>query len=422
MDESGRAATEAGRVVEEAFLSPRVVDSATLAEFAESLGELLRRAAEQREHLRRTVAEGESVASNLRDATSQATEKLRPAAKLMPALEQRLSQAEQLIKTAGDAAGTLERTVFDAAKAASGEGLAAAQAAQRAIEQSLERARDVEARLGQLAQRADMAVELLNAECRQRLESAASHAQDVLGTMIAEIDTRADGAVARITSLIEERQAAAEAAMAEPLSLGGSSDGPADSATVQAHDIGPEIERLTEELRPRLTTEIAAGVRKEIDGLIDSVREQVGQRGRYLDERSRALDERAQRIEARATEAVELATAAEARLEAVRRELALTDERGREIAGAAGQALSAFDDELAQRMHAVREMMEQLASVTGTTAASNLPGGAAAPDEGPAHAPAATVESKPAREPGFMRIDRPLHGDTSAGLPGRLKF
>ena len=446
MGETGRAATETERVVDEVFLSPRVVDSATFAEFAESLGELLRRAAEQREHLRRTVAEGESVASTLRDSTSQATEKLRPAAKLVPAIDQKLSLVEEMLVRADEATRSLERCVGEATKAASGDGIAAARQAQQAIDQSLSRARELEGRLGQLAQRAEMAVELLNTECKGKLDTAASHAQDVLGTLVAEIDTRAERALERLTALIDERKDAAEAALTEALAVGARAADSALEADAAMDETTAAVSAEDEAAAAELVA--AARAREEIEALLDALREQVRERrqtveavsqeaedrvaaelgaaARAREEVESLLDslraqarERALDIERGSDEAEQRAAAAEARLAIVRQELASVDARGREIAAAANQALAAFDEELAGRMHAVREMMEQLASISGGEA--RTPDAPPRPDGAPA--PTATVESKPLREPaGFVRIDRPVGSETPAGLPGHLKF
>ncbi len=402
MNENERAAAVADRVVEEAFLSPRVVDAATLSEFAGSLGELIRRAAEQREHLRRTVAEGENVAATLRDATGQAGEKLRPALKLIPTIDQKLAQAEQAMSRAAEAAQTAERAAGEAARAVTAEGAVALRAAQAALDEALERARVLESRLGQLSHRAEEAIERLDRECRERLDAAARHAQDVLGTTVAEIDARAEQTLERLGSLIEDRRAAAEAALAEPLAIGRPRAGGGESAEPPA-PCGLDPDRVL------AATQDA---REEVESLMQAARAQVREHIGSLEAEARRAEQRAAEAGARAHEADSLAAAAEERLAAVRRELASVDQRGREIASMASQALAAFDDELTGRMHAVREMMEQLASLTSERTqdqtATALP-------------PAQATEPKPAREPAFIRIDRPTHAE-APGLPGRLRI
>ncbi|HZW09800.1 MAG TPA: hypothetical protein VFF69_07845 [Phycisphaerales bacterium] len=398
MHENEHAAAAAQQAVEQAFLSPRVVDAATLAEFGESMRELIRHAAEQRELLRLTLAESGTVSATLREASAQATEKLRPAAKLVPTIDHKLAQAEQALARAAQAIEAAERAAGQAAKTAADEGVAAVRGAHRALDEAMERARGLEARLGRLTDGAESAVQRLETECKSRLEGAARHAHDLLGTIVGELDSRAEQAIHRLSALVDERRAAAEAALGAPLSIGGArSDAPqpadvdqaAEAATLLGHaqEARAEIETLFASLKSRARAEITSLEAEAIDA-----------------------EQRAAHAAAKVHETEELARAAEARLSAVRRELAAVDDRGREIATMASQALAAFDQELSARMHAVREMMEQLASVTN-----------GAPHAPPANAALAATEVKPPRDAAFVRIDRPMHGD-SPGLPGRLRI
>jgi hypothetical protein len=418
MHEHEQAAAAADQVVEQTFLSPRVVDAATLAEFGESLSELLRRAAEQRELLRLTVTEGENVSATLRDTTGQAAEKLRPALKLLPTIEQKLAQADQAVTRATHAAETAERAAGRAAQAAADEGVATLQAAQRALDAAMERARTLEGRLGQLSQRAEAALLRLDSECKSRLDTAANHAQDVLGSLVAELDSHAERTLEHLSGLIDERRAAAEAALAEPLSVGAPHEGDPDprpptdatTTTAPADDATGLLARAEE-------------TRATIEAMFVSLRSRAGEEIASLEAEAVDAEQRAAAATAKVHETEELARAAEARLEAVHRELTAVDERGREIAVMATHALTAFDEELAARMHAVREMMEQLASVTnGQAEAKAAPAQSGPIQSAPTHAaPAQSAEVKPAREAAFIRIDRPAQSDTP-GLPGRLQI
>jgi hypothetical protein len=422
MHEHEQAAAAADQVVEQTFLSPRVVDAATLAEFGESLSELLRRAAEQRELLRLTVTEGENVSATLRDTTGQAAEKLRPALKLLPTIEQKLAQADQAVTRATHAAETAERAAGRAAQAAADEGVAALQAAQRALDAAMERARTLEGRLGQLSQRAEAALLRLDSECKSRLDTAAKHAQDVLGSLVAELDSHAERTLEHLSGLIDERRAAAEAALAEPLSVGAPHEGdpdprpPTDATTIATTTTAPADDATGLLARAEET-------RAAIEAMFASLRSRAGEEIASLEAEAVDAEQRAAAATAKVHETEELARAAEARLEAVHRELTAVDERGREIAVMATHALTAFDEELAARMHAVREMMEQLASVTnGQAEAKPAPAQSGPIQSAPAHAaPAQSAEVKPAREAAFIRIDRPAQSDTP-GLPGRLQI
>lgn len=409
-------------VIEEVFLSPRVVDGGLLSEFADSLRGLLEGAADQRERLRAAVTAGEEVTETLDKTAAKAGEKLRPAVKLLPTIDQKLAQAEAALTRAKEAAQKAEEAAGKAAKTeadelaraavreANEEGAAVLHQAKEAFEATLERTRKLEARLDQLTQRAEMAVESLDTECTDRLDGAALHAQDVLGTMVAEVDARAEVAIARLTALVEDRRAAAEAAVGEAIEIGSpvdddaaqmASDDSVRNATAAAAEAGADIDTLLAAIKAR-----TAGMSDELEAHADEAVRRVT--GAY--EKAR-LTER-------------MATTAEARLKAAKEQLEMIDERGREIAAGASQALTAFDEELAARMQAVREMMEQLARATESTTK------AAAPLEADAPEPMQTTEVKPtgegatpAGEPkGFVRIDRPRDEDAPGGSMERLRF
>lgn len=427
-----------GEVLEEVFLSPRVVDAALLSEFAESLREMLEGAAAEREQLRAAVTAGESVAETLNQTAAKAGEKLRPAVKLLPTIDQKLAQAEAALARADEAAQRAEATAGQAAKTeaeeaaraavreANEEGAAVLREAQAAFEATLERTRQLEGRLGQLTQRAELAIEALETECKGRLDNATRHAQDVLGTMVAEVDARAEEAIARLTALVEDRRAAAEAAVGESIEIGTPADGNTPEGTpAETGATSAEAMAAAREAHADIETLIAAIKARTL---------------RMADELEAHADEAARRVagateQARTTE--RMATTAEKRLAVAQDQLRLIDERGREIAAGASQALVAFDEELASRMHAVREMMEQLAAMTDR----NAP--AVAEQEPDALGKTQTAEVKPGGEgtkasdepkgpvgepKGFVRIDRPVEGnavdgrDATEGPLGRLRF
>ncbi len=337
-------------LAEEVFLSPRVVDAATYAEFAESLRGLLAEADRGREALRQAVGETEGVVKRLDETATQAGDKLRPAVRLIPTIDQKLKQAEDALERAAEAAGIAEQTASHVATAAAAESLTALQEAQTALDTAAERARSIEGKLGQAAERAEMAVEALDRECKERLEFASEHAQGVLGTLVAELDARAEEAIGRLTALLDERKTAAEAAMGEAI----------------------EIESEAQ----------------------DGVSEMVASRAAEVLELAEAAASRAEAAQRQAT-------AAEARLRAAEEQLRTIDQRGREIAEGASRALEMFDQELSTRMHAVRETIEQLVQVSEATSTSPTPPGPR-PDT---HA----AEVKPTTESrGYVRIDRPV--------------
>ena len=396
MHESESAST---RVVEEAFLSPRVVDAATLSEFAESMRGLLRGAASQHEQLREAMAAGETVAQTLTETASKASRKLRPAVKLIPTIDQKLAQAEEALSRAIEAARLAERATGKKAKAATKEETVALRQTQDALDTALERARELEGRLRQLTQRAELAVEALDKECKQRLENAARHAQDVLGTMVAELDTRAEEVIHRSTRLIEiGPKPSPNASREEVTGEGGTLTG----ATAAAADACADIEKLVESFKSRTTT-----------------------LGDKLDRRVNNATRRAKAAAERVVETDRLAAVAESRLETAHEQLLQIEERGRarrEITSRASEALAAFDEELAARMLAAKEMLAQKASVAdGNSVDAHKPETSAAPESPPPSD--TTTEVKPSGEPtGLVRIDRPVGVDAPRGLPGPLRF
>jgi len=366
-----------------------VVDQATLSEFAASLRVMLTQARDQREHLRRSVSEGESVAASLRDTTAQATEKLRPALKLLPAIDAKLKQAQQAMDHAKEAARSAGQAAAQAAKSANEESIVALRDAHHALEASTRRARDLEARLGMLTERAQAALDAFERDSKDQLEKAAAHARDVLGTTVAEIDTRAEQALDRITSLIEERALAAECALESPIEIGSNgladSQRPAESETTPATDqsqashaidqaaltghtidmqqVASELTRTVEHAQAQAST-----MRDSLHGLLDTLVERFES---HAKQQQQALQKHVEALEQAAAQATSQVDAAQQRMEqtqaqltAILEQLDAIDSRGREIAQAANEALTTFDEELTSRMTTMRQMMEHLVSVT----------------------------------------------------------
>jgi len=416
MEATEHAATQ---FVEATFLSPRVVDGALLGEFAESLRGLLGTAASQREQLLAAVTRGEAIAQSLADTAAKAGETLRPAIKLIPTIDQKLAHADEALARAGEAAAAGE-----AARAANEEGAAALRHARLAFDTALERARELEARLGNLTERAQSAIGALDTECRSRLDTAARHAQDVLGTMVAELDARAEEAIGRLTALLNDRRAAAEAAVGEAVEFGGShADGTAVAPRVEAVPAAEAADETADgSAALRTATAAAAAACADVEALIESIRSRTESMAGALEARAGRAVRQVGEAARRAEEVERAAGVAEARLQAAEEQLRLIDERGREIATGASQALAAFDAELTGRMHTIREMMEQLASVTDRHESTGGSGSEPRPTTAPATAPDAEIQ--PTNEAArFIRIDRPAgESEPGGGLPGRLRF
>lgn len=355
-DDLASASPEA--VVEEVFLSPRVVDAAAFAEFAQSLRHLLAEAAQGRERLGQAIDETDGVVERLRGVASQAGEKLRPAVRLIPTIDQKLKQAEEALERASAAAEVAERTAGEAARAATAESVVSLREAQQAHEAAASRAEGLEESLRRATERAETTVAALDQQSTARAEEATARARTSMDALVAELDGKIEAASARLAAMLEERDAAAAMAMGRAIEI--------------ASD---EQDTVSEKLESRV---------------------------------SQALD-RAEAAAARAEAAERQAAAAEERLIAAEGQLRAIDQRGREIADGASQALAMFDQEITGRMHALLDAMDRLGPpVAQSEATGPTPGAAAEVPSGEPRASEIKPERGVAECRGYVRIDRPL--------------
>ena len=151
--------------VERVFLSPRVVDAAAYAEFAESLRHLLTDAAQRHESLGQAVRETEGVVEQLRTIATQAGKKLNPAVKLIPTIDQKLKQAEEALERANATMTSLEH------------------------------------------------------DNKTRLDEAAARARTAIDALVCELERKTEAASARLAAMLEERDAAASMAMGQAIEI-----------------------------------------------------------------------------------------------------------------------------------------------------------------------------------------------------------
>jgi len=371
-----RASGSPDAAIEEVFLSPRVVDAAAFAEFAQSLRHPLVEAAQGRERLGQAIDETDSVVERLRGIASQAGEKLRPAVRLIPTIDQKLKQAEEALERASAAAEVAERTAGEAARAATAESVVALREAQQSHEAAAARAAGLEDSLRKATERAETSVAALDEESRTGVDEATERAREAMDALVAELDGKIEAASARLAAMLDERDAAAAMAMGQAIEI----------ASDEQDTVGEKLESRV----------------------------------------SQALD-RAEAAAARAEAAEQQAAAAEARLSAAEGQLRAIDQRGREIADGASRALAMFDKEITSRMHALLEAMDRLGPPIETPVAASVETSAARPAESspaagtqPAepHASEVKPERGPAASPipdgrsaesrGYVRIDRPL--------------
>lgn len=306
-------------VAASAFLSPRVIDEATLTEYAESFRALLGEVAGGRETLVAAVADAERVVGALTDTAARAGEKLRPAAKLLPAIDEKLRRAEEALKAATEAVEIGRSTEMESARA---DVASALRDAQTTIGNAIARARGIEGTLRQVVERADMAVQALDNECETKLTAVSTRANTLIEGLVERLEKEAGAATERLSAAIEERRAAAEAAEAAL----------SDTIEIGAHD-EPETGPV-------------------------SATDSTGH--------AEAL-EQIESAEARAEALERAARDAEVRLESAEARLREIDRRGREIADGASRALAMFDQELSARVRTMQQVMAHTPGEARTT-------------------------------------------------------
>lgn len=89
-------------VVDDVFITPRVVDRRALEEYSATLQDLVREAAGRGESLAVASSDVKALGESLREATKELKSRLELAVKIMPTLEQRLGKADQILQLATD--------------------------------------------------------------------------------------------------------------------------------------------------------------------------------------------------------------------------------------------------------------------------------------------------------------------------------
>lgn len=199
-------AGEAGpeEAVDQIFLTPRVIDRRSFEEFSLTLQDLVRQAANHSRLLQMSKTDAGAVEGHLKEATRELQARLEKAAKLLPALEQRVTRAERLMELAVDPAkhaDAVEKLIAErlAARAAEFETRLARgveQVTQRLLaeREAVEaRAREVEARAQEFALKTARAVEELAAQGERQaavLEEKTEALRGVLRGELAAVTSR----------------------------------------------------------------------------------------------------------------------------------------------------------------------------------------------------------------------------------------
>jgi hypothetical protein len=199
--------TQAGRTppatpeeaLDQVFLTPRVVDQRAIEEMTGSLRGLVTDAAAQSRALAAASTEVKLLSENLREAARELQSRVELAVRVVPTIDQRVGTAERLLETT--AAGMTER-LREAAESVVKDD----EHVRRRVTEAVERAAgEAAGRLEEIQTRLNVAT----ARCEELL--------DRLGEAQRTIDAATDGAVVRITGLLERLQAAErQATMPEP--------------------------------------------------------------------------------------------------------------------------------------------------------------------------------------------------------------
>ncbi|MCC6677808.1 MAG: hypothetical protein IT436_11735 [Phycisphaerales bacterium] len=174
------------------------MDRRSFEEFSLTLQELIRQAANHSRLLQSTKADAGTMEGHLRDTTKELQSRLERAAKLLPALEQRVARAEKLLELAVDPAKhaeTVEKLIAErmAARASEFEQRLARAVEQltgrfRAEQDAVEsRAREVEARAQEFALSTARAVEDLAAQSERQAANLEARTQELRAVLQGEL-------------------------------------------------------------------------------------------------------------------------------------------------------------------------------------------------------------------------------------------
>lgn len=231
-------APDTDRVLREVFLTPRVIDRRVYDELAEGLRSLIVRAGGEQRSLEQSRSEATKVGDRLDRASEDMKARLRTAARMLEALEERVGRAEAAAKAAEEratAAGVLVRKLE---KELSGRIEAQAEAFEQKLRRSV---LEAEARVSKAAE----AAALHASQVQEQFEQQSDRALEML-EQAGVVDERAARTVKRLESLagdLQERfEAQTDAAIALVLAEAEKA-GPATAATKLAAEYQERFEQ-----------------------------------------------------------------------------------------------------------------------------------------------------------------------------------
>lgn len=203
-------------VIDTVFITPRVLDQGAFREYADSLKGLIREAGGRRTELRTDAEEARQLRENLSEAADRLRERLETTAKLLPALDNRVRRAEEVMARVEDEAdlpAQLEERIgrrvaemearVQQTLAAAEERLAALGARyddlQRKVEKDMERLDGVRGDLDRSAARAEERV--------VAVESRVARAEEVAGALRLRVEGAIETIDAHATEALKRARA-----------------------------------------------------------------------------------------------------------------------------------------------------------------------------------------------------------------------
>lgn len=357
LSSSGAAVTslESGpaEVIQEVFLSPRVVDREAFNDFSGSLRKLIEEAAEQRAALREAAAGATTAQQALKDAAGKNQPKLEAAIRALQLLDQRAGDAERALSAALEASAGLQAArdeILDLARqkgdelaerigslVSAGEArlttvLERAEATARARFDELEsRARAAEERLAKLLEHAESAASRLG----EQAETRVTHAEARLTRKMAELEAWSADFLRRCEDRVAEEQDRA-AATGQDLMR-------------QAADAHAQAESISADLRVLITRGESLTAPDAPGSLSAAIKSAMGLR----DETARAASEAARSIEHARAASAELADSIAAHSDQIDH-LSEVSESLREAVARTLKAAADAEAGLEKRQHALR--------------------------------------------------------------------
>lgn len=214
---------ETEQAIREVFLSPRVIDRRVYDELSEALRSLIVRAGAEQRSLEQSRSDASKIGDRLDRASEDMKARLRTAARMLEALEERVTRAETAAKAAEERAATASAVVKRledqlAAKVAEAEKRLDASA--RSSEQRIAKAAEAAAlHAGQVQeqfeQQSDRALEVLEQAggAEERAAASVKRLETLAGDLQARFESQTDEAIALV--LAEAKKAGPPTAAAK---------------------------------------------------------------------------------------------------------------------------------------------------------------------------------------------------------------